>query len=136
VTLFAGAVPATCAADPVTLCIDDRPGDRRFKVQVAYRTAQGGGRLGAGNAIPLASLGVNRGGLFWFFSPDNPEMLVKVIDGCAGNGHFWVFSSAGTNVGLETTVTDMVTGRAKTYSNPDLTPAAPVQDTNALPCGG
>ncbi|HEV7517025.1 MAG TPA: hypothetical protein VGR07_12060 [Thermoanaerobaculia bacterium] len=111
-----------------------RPGDRRFKVQVAYRTTQGGGRSGAGTAIPLTSLGVDRGGLFWFFSPDNPEMLVKVINSCSLNGKFWVFYSAGTNVGLTTTVTDTLTGQAKTYANPDLTPAAPVQDTSALPC--
>lgn len=136
VTLFAGTAPAACVPDPTTLCIDDQPGDRRFKIQVAYRTSQGGGRAGAGNAIPLSSLGVDRGGLFWFFSPDNPEMLVKVIDGCAANGRFWVFSSAGTNVGLSTTVTDTRTGQTKIYSNPDLTPAPPRADTNALPCSG
>jgi hypothetical protein len=134
VTLFAGAAGMACVADPSTLCIDDRPGDRRFKVQVSYQTTQGGGRAGSGMAIPLSGLGVDRGGLFWFFSPDNPEMLVKVLNGCSGNGNFWVFASAGTNVGLTMTVTDTRTGRVKTYSNPDLTPAMPVQDTSALPC--
>jgi Trypsin len=136
VTLFAGAAPAACTPDPTTLCIDDQPGDRRFQVKVAYRTSQGGGRSGAGNAVPLAGLGVDQGGLFWFFSPDNPEMLVKVIDGCPVDGSFWFFSSASTNVGLTTTVTDTATGHTKTYTNPDLTPAAPVADTAALPCGG
>jgi hypothetical protein len=77
---------------------------------------------------------VGQGGLFWFFGPDNPEMLVKVLNGCSVNGKFWVFSSAGTNVGLTTTVTDTLTGHLKVYANPDLTPAAPVQDTGALPC--
>jgi hypothetical protein len=135
VTLFAGPTESSCVADAATLCIDDQPGDRRFKVQVSYRTTQGGGRSGLGTAIPLASLGVARGGLFWFFSPDNPEMLVKVLNACSGNGRFWVFYSAGTNVGLTTTVTDTRTGNSKTYANPDLTPAAPVEDTDALPCG-
>jgi hypothetical protein len=134
VTLFSSPAGSACIADASTLCIDDRPGDRRFKVQVSYQTTQGGGRSGTGTAIPLSSLGVDRGGLFWFFSPDNPEMLVKVINACSANGKFWVFYSAGTNVGLTTTVTDTVTGQVKTYSNPDLTPAAPVQDTGALPC--
>ncbi len=135
VTLFAAAAEPACLADAGTLCIDDQPGDRRFKIQVSYRTTQGGGRSGAGTAIPLSSLGLDRGGLFWFFNPENPEMLVKVIDACSLNGHFWVFYAAGTNVGLTTTVTDTRTGQSKTYTNPDLTPAAPVQDTNALPCG-
>ncbi len=134
-TLFAGATIASCVPDAATLCIDDQPGDGRFKVQVSYRTAQGGGLSGSGTAVPLASLGVDRGGLFWFFSPDNPEMLFKILDGCAVNGRFWVFSSAGTNVGLTTTVTDTQTGNVKTYSNPDLIPAPPVEDTSALPCG-
>lgn len=133
-TLFLGPAGSPCVPDATTLCIDDQPGDRRFKVQVAYRTAQGGERSGMGTAISLASLGVEHGGLFWFFSPDNPEMLVKVVNACSLNGTFWVFSSAGTNVGLTTTVTDTLTGHVKTYSNPDLTAAAPVQDTGALPC--
>ena len=134
-TLFAAAAEPACLAEAGTLCIDDQPGDRRFKIQVSYRTTQGGGRSGAGTAIPLSSLGLDRGGLFWFFNPENPEMLVKVIDACSLNGHFWVFYAATTNVGLTTTVTDTRTGQSKTYTNPDLTPAAPVQDTNALPCG-
>jgi hypothetical protein len=33
------------------------------------------------------------------------------------------------------TVTDTQTGNVKTYSNPDLTAAPPVEDTSALPCG-
>ena len=48
------------------------------------------------------------------------------------NNHHWVFITAGTNVGLVTTVTDTKTGAVKTYSNPDLTVAAPIQDTDRL----
>ena len=33
-----------------------------------------------------------------FFDPDNWELLVKVLDGRAVNGFFWVFSAAATNV--------------------------------------
>jgi hypothetical protein len=134
-TLFPGASASSCMADATTLCLDDQPGDGRFKIQVSYQTTQGGGQSGFGTAIPLASLGVRHGGLFWFFSPDNPEMLVKILNGCALTSKFWVFYSAGTNVGLTTTVTDIRSGTVKIYSNPDLTPAAPVEDTGALPCG-
>ncbi|HXO42065.1 MAG TPA: hypothetical protein VN999_11480, partial [Thermoanaerobaculia bacterium] len=30
-------------------------------------------------------------GYFWFFDPSNVELTVKVLDGRAVNGHFWVF---------------------------------------------
>lgn len=127
-------VDGTCVPDPTTLCIDQAPGDKRFQVQVEFRTLQGGGGSGLGRAIPLSSLGVTSGGLFWFFSPDNPEMLVKVLDGCSVNGHYWVFYSAGTNVGLRTEVTDTHTGRVVVETNPDLLPAPPVQNVRAFPC--
>jgi hypothetical protein len=124
----------SCVSDDVTLCISDQPNDRRFKVQVHYQTVQGGGRSGDGHEIPLAGLGVNHGGLFWFFGADNPEMLIKVLNACALDGKFWVFYSAGTNVGLNVTVTDTVTGTSVVYKNTDLKAAPPVQDTSALPC--
>ncbi|HEY0784133.1 MAG TPA: hypothetical protein VGE98_16870 [Thermoanaerobaculia bacterium] len=123
-----------CIPSDTVLCIDRKPGDRRFQVTVAFSTAQAGGKSGDGPAIPTRSLGASRGGLFWFFSADNPEMLVKVLDGCAINGNFWVFSSAGTNVGYSLTVLDTVTGVHKVYTNPDLNAAPPLQDTSALSC--
>lgn len=122
------------AVDPTTLFVSDQPGDNRFKINVSWNTVQGGGQSGNGTAIPLASMGIQRGGVFWFFGADNPEAMVKVLNGCSSNGAYWVFYSAGTNVGMTTTVTDTKTGRVKSYQNPDLTPAAPVQDVNAFPC--
>jgi streptogramin lyase len=130
-----GGTPGPCVPGDSVLCIDDAPGDRRFKVEVDYSTTQGGGFSGAGHAIPLTSLGVSRGGLFWFFTQDNPELLVKVLNGCSDNGKRWVYLSAGTNVGLIITVADTVTGEVHTYYNLDRTAFAPVQDTSALDCG-
>jgi hypothetical protein len=123
-----------CVANATTLCIDNQAGDKRFQIQVTYSTAQAGGLSGSGHAIPLASLGVNRGGLFWFFGADNPEMLIKILNGCSINSRFWVYYSAGTNVGFHVTVTDTQTGHAVSYNNTDLTPAPPVQDAGALAC--
>ncbi len=126
--------PPACVANATTLCIDHQPGDRRFQVRLTYSTSQSGGLSGNGRAISLSSLGVSRGGLFWFFGADNPEMLVKILNGCSINNRFWVFFSAGTNVGFTLRVTDTVTGASKVYTNPDLTNAVPVQDTSALAC--
>ena len=123
-----------CVGSDTTLCVDDNPGDQRFQVTVHFHTSQGGGISGNGQEIPLAPLGVIHGGLFWFFGIDNPEMLVKVLDGCPVNEHFWVFAAATTNVGFVLTVKDTSTGNAKSYTNHDGTAAKPVQDTSALPC--
>ncbi|HEX5715311.1 MAG TPA: trypsin-like peptidase domain-containing protein [Thermoanaerobaculia bacterium] len=126
---FLGTVQAgPCTPNATTLCVDDQPGDRRFKVQVTFQGTSNG------NAIPLSSLGVNSGGLFWFFDPSNPELLVKVLNGCGLNNKYWIFWSAGTDVALTLTVTDTVRGQSKTYTNPQGTAAKPVQDTSALPC--
>jgi hypothetical protein len=123
-----------CTPSDTVMCVDDKPGDKRFKVTAAFHSSQGGGTSGNGQEIPLATLGVNHGGLFWFFSPDNPEMLFKMVNACGLNNHFWVFLSAGTNVAFTVTVHDTILGDSVSYSNPDLVAALPVQDTSALHC--
>jgi hypothetical protein len=128
------APAAACVASATTLCVGDQPGDNRFQVTVSYSTTQDGGLSGNGTMVPLADLGVTKGGLFWFFDPTNPEMLIKVINACDLDGNYWVFYSAGTNVGFTVNVTDTVSGHQRTYKNTDLTAAPPVQDTAALPC--
>jgi hypothetical protein len=126
--------PVPCVAAPTTLCIDDQAGDRRFRVEADYQTVQGGGASGHAQAIPLSSLGISHGGVLWFFSADNPELLVKILNACGFAGRFWVFASAGTNVGVTLTITDTLTGAQKVYTNPDLNPMAPIQDTSAFNC--
>jgi subtilisin family serine protease len=123
-----------CVANATTLCIDDQFGDKRFKVQVVFQTSQGAGAAGNGQAISLSSLGVPHGGLLWFFSADNPELLIKVLPACPVNGSHWVFASAGTNVGLTITVTDTSTGAQKVYTNADLHAMIPIQDIGAFAC--
>jgi hypothetical protein len=125
---------SSCTANATTLCIDDQTLDRRFRVQVSFATSQGTGASGNGQAISLSSLGVPHGGLLWFFSADNPELLIKVLPACAVNGHHWVFASAGTNVGLTITVTDTSTGAQRVYTNADFHAMTPIQDTGAFTC--
>lgn len=131
----------SCIPSDTVLCLDGAPGDQRFRVTASYSTAQAGGRSGNGQAVPLAQLGVVHGGLFWFFSPDNPEVLVKILNGCALNDRYWAYVTAGTNVGFTVTVTDTALANVtRTYTNPDGQEALPVQDTSALaschPCTG
>ena len=122
-----------CIPSDTVLCLDAFQGDQRFKVTASYHTAQAGGLSGTGQAVPLAQLGTVHGGMFWFFGPDNPEVLVKILNGCVYTDHYWAYISAGTNVAFTLTVEDtLLANVSKTYTNPDLTPALPIQDTLAL----
>ncbi|MGH9442050.1 MAG: CARDB domain-containing protein, partial [Thermoanaerobaculia bacterium] len=129
-----GSSGQSCVPSGAVLCIDGQPGDRRYQIQANFQTAQGGGSSGNGHAIPLSSLGITHGGLFWFFSADNPEITIKVLPTCSFSSHPWVFASALTNVAFTITVTDMKTGVRSTYTNADGHLAGPIQDTGTLPC--
>ena len=119
-----------CVKSDTVLCIENNAGDGRFKLSVDFNHA---GTTGTGMAS-LGTTGVARGGSFWFFSQDNPEMLVKVLNACAINHKFWVFVTAGTNVGFTVRVEDTQASVTKTYENADGVAALPVQDTSAFAC--
>ncbi len=130
--LGGGGSTDPCVPNETTLCLDDQAGDRRFKVQMRF---DNNNAAGFGKAIPLNSLGVSQGGLFYISQRTNPELLIKVINACvAPFNRFWVFYAATTNQGLTTTVTDTRTGRTWIRTNPRGTVAPPVQDTQAFPC--
>lgn len=117
--------PEPCATqDPGALCLG--AGDR-FEVRTTWTTANG---AGVGTAQGLTG----DTGYFWFFKQSNVEAVVKVLNGCAVNGRFWVFAGGLTNVGVRLTVRDTSTGVRKTYDNPLRTPFQPIQDTSAFLC--
>ena len=122
----------TCLEDDETLCIDEDY-ESRFRVSTRLESAAGGGIDRPAGVLEVYSVNL-QGGLFYFFEEDNPEILVKVLDGCILNNHYWVFYAAATSLGFELTVEDVVAGRSKTYVNPDGTPAATVTDIEAIPC--
>ena len=115
-----------CVPSDLTLCLQDG----RFAVEAEWTDFSG--NSGNGHALPLA--GDANTGLLWFFSPDNVEVTVKVLEGCPVNGHWWVFLSSGSTVEYTVTVTDTVTGVSREYTN-DSGEAAPlVTDTQAFDC--
>lgn len=78
-------------------------------------TDQRTGRTAPGQAIP-------QNDLFGYFSipaltgnADNPEVFVKILDGTAVNGEFWVFYGHLTDLVYDLTVTEVATGFSKTY---------------------
>ena len=100
-----------CVADGATLCL--RQG--RFRVEVAWSDQHNGGH-GVGRALPAA--GSDRSGYFWFFKPDNVELIVKLLDGTGMNGYWWTFYGALSDVEYWVTVTDTASSAVRTYHNP------------------
>ncbi|MBP9824580.1 MAG: hypothetical protein KBF21_10185, partial [Thermoanaerobaculia bacterium] len=116
-----------CVADATTLCLAGGSGDpNRFRVRVNWENFQGG--TGAGFAVPFTP----DSGFFYFFSPNNLELLVKMVRGCGtALNAYWFFYAAASNVGLEYEVLDTTACVTKTYSNP-VGNFASFGDINAL----
>lgn len=112
----------TCITDANNLCLNDG----RFKVSADWSDSQG--NAGAGNAVQLT----NDTGYFWFFNSDNVEVVIKVLDACSINGHYWVFGTGLTNVAVNLTVEDQKTDVEKEYQNPLGQAFSPIQDTSAF----
>jgi len=112
-----------CEPDAETACLQDS----RFEVRTRWWTSDG--RSGAAQVVPE---GTDDSGLFWFFDADNWEILIKVLDGCSTNGHFWVFGAATTDLGYRITVTDTETGLTRVYGQGPGLPAPAITDTRAF----
>ncbi len=112
-TAAPAAIPAeapagACAADADTLCL--RNG--RFAVEVDWRVPRDGSE-GKGRKVTATG----ESGYFWFFDAGNLELVVKVLDGRAVNGRFWVFYGALSDVEYWVNVTDTQTGKSRRYHN-------------------
>jgi len=89
----------------------------RFLVEVDWRNHHAGpGDPVSGVGVPVP--GSDLSGYFWFFKPDNVELIVKVLDGSTANGFYWTFYGALSDVEYWITVTDLATLERRTYRNP------------------
>lgn len=122
--LVEAADPAgDCEADAETLCLRDS----RYRVRVSWRTASGESGPGV-----VVRAGTNDSGLFRFFGPDNWEALIKVLDGCALNGHVWVFGASTTDLGYRIEIADTATGVTREYENEPGRAAPAITDLRAF----
>lgn len=112
-----------CVENDATLCFG---ASDRFRATIAWENFEGG--TGVGRQAALETEDTDS---FWFFDPDNIEVVVKSIDGRQNNGRLWIFYGAATNVSFEMTVTDTETSLVKVYSNA-LGNFASLGDTNAF----
>jgi hypothetical protein len=91
----------------------------RFRVQVQWRNQHATpGQQVHGTGHPLPASGSDRSGYFWFFNPDNVELVAKVLDGNSVNGFYWTFYGALSDVEYWITVTDTEERASRTYYNP------------------
>ncbi|MEM7585653.1 MAG: penicillin acylase family protein [Acidobacteriota bacterium] len=112
-----------CLPGPNRYCFQDR----RFDTTVQWTVDS----TSSGTGFTVGGASDNSGN-FAFFDPDNWEMLVKVLDGCAINGHYWVFVSAATDVSWELTIEDTESGETYTSSFPGGDPSPAITDTTAF----
>ena len=98
----------------------------RFAVDINWRDFDGA--TGTGTLVFQS----DDSAVFWFFDAGNWELMVKVIDACAFNDRFWVFSAATTNVEFTVRITDTESGEVRSYQNALGVSAAAVTDTAAF----
>ena len=101
----------------------------RFQVEVAWEN--NAGESGPGRLVQPPS---QDSALFYFFSEDNWELMVKVLDGCAINGFYWVFGAASTDVAYQVKISEVGGTRTFEFSNEAGQPAAATTSITAFAC--
>ncbi len=101
----------------------------RFEVRVRWMDFVGD--QGVGRPLPGAS---EDSVLFSFFERSNWELMIKVLDGCNENGHFWVLTGGATDLDYEIEITDTVTGATWRGFNDLGSLASAVSDNLAFVC--
>ncbi len=103
--------------------------DGRLEVRARWQNPDGSSGLGV--PVPLT----RDSGTFWFYGPDNVELVVKTVDACSSFGSLWIFAAGLTNVAVHLDVTDTWSGRSRVYDNPAGHAFRPIQDTDFDVCG-
>jgi len=116
---------SACAAGRSSLCLQDG----RYEVRVNWQAREA---EGPGFVLPQRT---GNSGLYYFFSPDNWEVLLKVLDGCSYNGHHWVLAAYATDVALDIEVRDTRTGFTRSYTKEAGGGVPALVDVAALPEG-
>lgn len=115
-----------CVPDSRTLCL--RGG--RFRVRATLDDQPLFMQFGA----PKARLLSFESGAFSFFSSSNAELFVKILDGCAVNGSYWLFGTGLTDIGATLQIHDMQTGADRTINNPHGAQFLSRADVGAFRC--
>ncbi len=102
--------PPVCGE--TVLCLQDD----RFRVSVDFQVL-GEPEPGVGIAVVDPGGTDDETGYFWFFTDQNIELAIKVIDGRTINDNWWLFYGGLSDVEYTITVVDTMTGLEKIYWN-------------------
>jgi len=97
-----------CVPGERDLCLRNN----RFRVRVDWRVPE---TDAFGRGVARIFLASNESGTFWFFDPDNIELVVKVLDGRPLNNFFWVFHGGLSHIEYWVTVVDTVADTTRTF---------------------
>ena len=111
-----------CVVNDSTLCLQGGT----VRVQVNWHNQRNDAQ-GIGHTI----VGNNKSGFFWFFNPENIELVVKSLDARTVNGSYWFFYGALSDVEYWVRVTHTGTGQTVVYRNPPFNLRG-IGDTGAL----
>ena len=102
--------------------------DGDYEISMCYRTP--GGEEGQAKSAPWSG----ESAILWFFNRSNAEVLVKVLNGCANNGHRWIFVAPVTTLEFNLWVTGPDDGPPWTHTNRQGETAVTKSDLMAFPC--
>lgn len=108
---FSAGPPAAVRGESTPLALQSD----RFEVTLTWRNPR---TPGEGPHRGWARPFTDAAGFYWFFTPDNLEVAIKILDARAVNDRFWVFHAGLTHLEYRLEVTDTVTGRSRTYRRP------------------
>ena len=118
-----------CSEGPTRSCM--QKGRFLVEARVSYVDGAGTPVRDAPARVEEVGLG-DTASLFHFFDRSNPELLIKILDGCGVNGKYWVFGSAATDLDWSVLVTDNATGVTLPYHRNSTNPL--INDAAAFPC--
>jgi hypothetical protein len=104
------STPPVPPADPQTLELHG------FRITVEFTDPQSGGSKRPATVYP--DFHTPDAGIFWFFGPNTPELMVKLIDGRAINGMFWIYAGAATDVEFVLSIRNGSGQLVYSYHNP------------------
>jgi len=119
---------ASCVPSSTDLCLLEG----RFTARMSWN--DGSGEKQAFVAQPRTDGDDSAAGLFFYYVEDasNWEILVKMIDGCRTNEHFWVLVAGATGFGWTLEITDEATGVVRTFTHPLDGQASGIEDFEAF----
>ena len=108
-----------------------------FRVRIAYQDPSGVWRSRARRHSDSS----RDSAIFYFFDPKNAEVVVKVLNGCRINQHWWVYSAPLTDLAYRVEITPATGGvrwwetfRGVPLETPGFTAVLAIMDTKAFGC--